>query len=578
VLQEIKSFLTHLHGEGMTEHLWVSICSFKPMNIQFFQSIDTAASHASKVSEKDDVYVGCGLFAEKPKKGRGTATDIAAITSLWLDVDFGESESSQNTPKAKKRPHDEAAARKLMSEMGLRPSMLIHSGHGLHGWWLLKEPWIFEDEDDRQKAATLARGWNTTLQAIATSHGWVVDSVFDLSRVMRIAGTVNRKSDPLDVKIIDSGTQIRYNPSDFDEFLVPEELGPSGPAGGQRKTVIEPVNPVLPRDKTDILSKIETLCVNDVRFEHTWKHKRTDLADRSPSGYDLALANLMVQAGCSDQEVADAIYTWRVMHKQDPEKAMRRDYVMRTISKARSANAAESAIHKMSELSHTLDMAVDTEDQEHRNKIAAANLTSVFGINITRIIKHGQENSIYSLILVDGTDIHIGPIESVMNQNRFCNRIAEATNEVMAPLKNSVWREIVSVMLKASELVELVETTRQEICLQYVRRYISGLESSTVVFTEDEWIKAFTNYDPYYRDKEIWIHAESLRKFINQVTGDKINAADMYDLLRRGGFERRHVGTTFDGVRVSRRYWHLPIGVIEEEETVGETTPKKTTS
>ncbi len=42
--------------------------------------------------------------------------------------------------------------------MPLPPSIIVASGHGLHAYWLLHEPWLFENDDDRHRAASVLPG------------------------------------------------------------------------------------------------------------------------------------------------------------------------------------------------------------------------------------------------------------------------------------------------------------------------------------------------------------------------------------------------------------------------------------
>jgi len=74
-------------------------------------------------------------------------------------------------------------------------------------------------------------------------------------------------------------------------------------------------------------------------FCQTWRRKRTDLADPSQSGYDLSLATIAVLRGWTDQEVAKLIIAVRREHNEKPEKALREDYIRRTIAKAKQAAA-----------------------------------------------------------------------------------------------------------------------------------------------------------------------------------------------------------------------------------------------
>ena len=90
-----------------------------------------------------------------------------------------------------------------MGEFALPPSLIVDSGHGLQPWWLFKKPWIFRDDEERREAQTLVGRFQATLQVIAEDHGWRIDNTSDLARVMRPAGTWNRKLEPVQVQIME---------------------------------------------------------------------------------------------------------------------------------------------------------------------------------------------------------------------------------------------------------------------------------------------------------------------------------------------------------------------------------------
>lgn len=69
------------------------------------------------------------------------------------------------------------------------PSVVVDSGGGIHGYWLLDEPWVLDSDDARQVAELVQRAW--VQQAIGADP-----SVHDLVRILRIPGTLNFKYDP----------------------------------------------------------------------------------------------------------------------------------------------------------------------------------------------------------------------------------------------------------------------------------------------------------------------------------------------------------------------------------------------
>ena len=88
---------------------------------------------------------------------------------------------------------DADAAKELLATIEIKPTVLVHSGHGLQAYWLFKEFWLFESEDDRKRAKSLVTRWQAMLRAAAQRREWTVDPTADLVRVLRVPGTLNRK-------------------------------------------------------------------------------------------------------------------------------------------------------------------------------------------------------------------------------------------------------------------------------------------------------------------------------------------------------------------------------------------------
>ena len=67
------------------------------------------------------------FFGVLPRKARGTGTtaDIAPGSVAWCDVDF------------KDMPEEQARAK--IAALPLAPSIVVHSGRGLHLYWLMQE-------------------------------------------------------------------------------------------------------------------------------------------------------------------------------------------------------------------------------------------------------------------------------------------------------------------------------------------------------------------------------------------------------------------------------------------------------
>ena len=164
--------------------------------------------------QSKNLYIRTTSLRTAPASGkRGSAEDSYAMPGLWADIDI-----RGNTHKDPKLPPDIQTAISLAGCTDLTPSLIVHSGNGIQAWWLFREPEIVEDF---QAAVALSRGWHSVLAEHAALFGYRIDATHDLARIMRIGGSINLK-DPDHPKIVtftDSG--LRYNPSDFHEYIKP---------------------------------------------------------------------------------------------------------------------------------------------------------------------------------------------------------------------------------------------------------------------------------------------------------------------------------------------------------------------
>ncbi len=268
---------------------------------------DTVA-RIERWAETENVYVGCGLRRDNlgPTR-RGERAEIVAIPGLWIDADYLDSKGDH---KKSNLPPTEADAHKLLDEMGLPPSAIVHSGHGLQAWWLFREPWIFEDDADRDNAERLTKGWCDTFRAKAQAHGWDADQVGDLPRVMRLPGTWNRKGSPVQTKLL-SLTDERYNPNDFDAYLS------EAPALKRTKSP-QTWHLVKRADAEPPSAKLLLLCESEPTFKNLCSRiPRPGQTDKSASGYDFQLARIAFAAGWSGQEICNLLIAQRRAHGAD---------------------------------------------------------------------------------------------------------------------------------------------------------------------------------------------------------------------------------------------------------------------
>jgi len=210
-----QEFFQTLYGENAPGY--VAIFTPRPKETHWVAASDPAelAKISLKIGRERDTYFGIGLHKEKLGEGkRGTSSEVIAIPGLWADLDVeGEAHEANNLP-----PTSEDAMH-ITEAIPLKPTLIVHSGHGLQVWWLFKELWIFENETEREEAQELSRRFQATLKQKAKEYGWQMDGTHDISRVFRPPGTLNHKRQIVDVKVLHYDEDARYNPIDFEPYL-----------------------------------------------------------------------------------------------------------------------------------------------------------------------------------------------------------------------------------------------------------------------------------------------------------------------------------------------------------------------
>ena len=155
------------------------------------QELHTIEPKVKLLTEKSNVYFGVGLReAGLNVSQRGGKNDITALTSLFVEIDIkGGAHKKSDLPTYEE-------AKTVLNSFNLEPSIVNHSGGGLHVYYLLDEPIYLEAEEDRQQAGKLLKRLENVIHALLSHKGKVADSVAELSRVLRPPNTLNHKYEP----------------------------------------------------------------------------------------------------------------------------------------------------------------------------------------------------------------------------------------------------------------------------------------------------------------------------------------------------------------------------------------------
>ena len=172
----------------------------------------TIAHTAARRARTCNVYFGVALQQPNCEPGqfkRSRNSTAYSVPGFCCDIDlaYGDHAASQ-------LPQTDDEALQFLADLPARPSLIIHSGGGLYGYWIFREPFVITSEEERETIAHLSRQFNYTLGQAGKLKGWTLDAVGDLARVLRPPGTVNRKYGKL-VELIHEEHE-RHNIGDFD--------------------------------------------------------------------------------------------------------------------------------------------------------------------------------------------------------------------------------------------------------------------------------------------------------------------------------------------------------------------------
>jgi hypothetical protein len=561
-LGQAKEFLNLLFGDPVIQEESLAIVIWSvPSKLSYsFSNIEDAAKKAIELSEgKEDVYVGMGLQKtpkKQARKTRGKAKDVQGIACLWADIDIDE-----------KHVPDEKSARALADEIGLAPSIVVHSGHGLQCFWLLKSPWLFSDEDEHEQAAEIVRGWVDSLRGIAKSHGWKIDAVHDISRVMRIPGLINYKGDPVAVRVLGS-TEKRYGLPEIQSVIrAPgEEEKKERESDAWKKIQVvarEPDKETRRRLQEDI----DVLCMNSKdKFSPTWHNHRQF---ESASEYQQSLANMLLDTDTEDQDIADILFIWREKFPNDdkPEKKFETGYIQRTIQKAKEGIRAtkQRDIKQLKAISESMEKTQEEpkseEEIETKKQQAFEIVSRRLRIDVIGLVKEGINNSFYTLHLKNGKRINIGSTKDLLRVGVVHEQIVEGSMQMPNyTLKRSEWLECVRGMLPFTEERDNPDISQEGLIGGWLPEYLEKASEIDKEVDQKQYQQCLEGCQPFLQNGDAFIHLENFMEFIFKRKNVRKSRPEVIDMLRRmDGKDRKLSFYPEKGKQVQRRYWSVPV-------------------
>ena len=540
--------------------------------------LDNACRHAAAQNAKN-CYIGVYLAPrDMGADHRCEKGDVAGIYGLWLDVDVaGPAHSKPRLPLNK------IEAREALALAELLPTIVVDSGHGLQGWWLFKEPWLFGSDAERLEAQAMSDSWQVMMRSRMARRHWSLDGTADLSRVLRLPGTINHKTTPLPVKIIEFNHTVRYDPADFRDMLpVAAGIAQAHAKGCIDFSVVDGAKPDYEKFGLIMRSK---------RFADTWEKKRTDLDDQSDSGYEQSLSTLAAINGWTAQEIIDMLIAFRAKHG-GKEKCS--GYYQKTLEKAFAAtvkmkeesevvrvrekmeeSALEDTIKRLEQSRKPPAVTPETNGQPYAHEAtpgtapaaarpetapiqdlgsmkaaALRQLSDLLGVNVIRFIRHpGGRKVLFRMVLDEGSILLGGP--EVLQSRILMERRTIALAKKLIKKHKRGWDKIATLILgvceddhTGHEADELTLTT------SWVEDYLT---IQSIADNVDDGVKTQSPF----RDEAgvIWFFGPAFRDWLRVNRNKKLTANEMGAALRASGFSPKAYPVTILGNPTTRSAW-----------------------
>ena len=155
---------------------------------------DAIAATCTAANEQgENVYVGVN---PRPRYGAKGDACIAVARSLFVDLDGAH----LGTTDPAEQIHE--AIRRVADAWLPDPSMLVHSGHGVHAYWLLTEPVTDLDR------------WALVMDALVMTLG-SDPSCKNSERIMRVPGLANHKPPKATARLVHCDPSRRFDVEDL---------------------------------------------------------------------------------------------------------------------------------------------------------------------------------------------------------------------------------------------------------------------------------------------------------------------------------------------------------------------------
>ena len=478
-----------------------------------------------------DCYFGLGLvppskYANGQRWGtteRADAKQVKAIPALWADIDVvGEGHKNR-----KHYPETIEKAMELLEKLPIYPSIVVSTGGGIHAYWLFDQLLNTSGQDNNFFGAKLMMQWQSMIQQVFDKNGgYSIDSTHDLSRVLRMPSTVNRKySPPRSVTVIhgDSANLVRFNLREIDKILTSFQLPEPAKYASKDAFRINRTEMTFEIDKErlDMLFEMEPRAREC--FMMSEETKRLRKGDNSPSSFEMSLANYAARYGFTDEEIATLLIVFRQKHGLEPKNDKHYEV---TVMKARASANATVATERLAEtVISPLQTAVISEGRgEDDTDEMLQSISDVIGVQVFTGFKRVLSEPPTYVSVINGEDLVLGGIDVILTERLFQKALADGTKYIMPKIGKN-WNVIAQHILN--------------VCIDVAIGYegtTAGMHISNLLRYFDEKCPSDMSYDALNdnrplemnNDGYIYFSAEDYKQWFYITNFERLSRKDFY--------------------------------------------------
>jgi len=265
--------------------------------------------------------------------------------------------------------------------------------------------------------------------------------------------------------------------------------------------------------------------------------------------YDILLADAGVKSGWSVEQIV----------------ALIRDGNRRSARPEPSAAYCELMIQESR-------LRTNTGDLDFARERLLDTISDTWGIALAAVIKHGDENTLWHLRLVDGREIGLGTTKDLFAQATVRQRIFERTNHMIPryqPRDIHLWEHHLHLLGLVAQMVDTPEMTRAGQARTMVRAYLEAhfCDPDRDTSTE-EWEILAHGSRPFVREGAVYLSVKHLWPYV-RLFNPRLTQPDILDLLRL--LHGRRLTITIERPKhTTRSVWRLVAKDLQEETSGGD--------